>query len=371
MRINQLQHVNLNEHLIIRRTVAQSRTFALVLYLSATLPLPVDAQKAHPIQTKSQSHTLVETKAQCGVRSHSKRVVQLQSQAVEQPQAQPVVLDSELAQIRYLLRDKNYNAAKKPLDEYLKRNPKSSYALIFRARCFVDANQYAEAIRDLKAAESFDPTNSDAYSDEAEIYAMKKQYDLGIDAATKAIKYRKGRKNRDLLHTRSMLYSAKGDYKKAIADMTGYLKIDPEKVRAYVWRGTAYEEDGQLDKALKDFETALQKSNNNYEYRFHMSRVLQKQHKMKEAAAQMTAIISRNPDEDEAWNRRGKLNFEMGNYKDAIIDFTHAIQTNFGSQETLYRSRAKVYEKLGQRDLAQKDLNKALELEKKPTVAPI
>jgi len=279
-------------------------------------------------------------------------------------------IDPALNQVRILMREKRFNEASAPLDAYLRKFPNSSVALIYRSRCYVDDSKYPQAIQCLAAAEKVDPTNSEVYASQAEIYATLKQYDKALAASSASIKYRKGYQNKQMFHLRSMMYSALGQYKKAIEDMSTYLRIDPEKHRAYMWRGTAYEQDGQLDKALADYEVGLDKSKS-YEYRFHIARVLQKKGRMSDAIAQMTALIKQNPDEDEAWNKRATLYFESGKYKEAISDYTEAIETNFGAGETLYRARGKAYEKLGKRDLAQRDFKKAEELQRKPTVSPI
>jgi len=278
--------------------------------------------------------------------------------------------DPGLESVRTLMREKRYNQAIAPLDAYLKRRPDSIWALLFRSKCYVDAGKYKEAIDDLKRAEKVNPTCAAIYKSQTEIYAVEKQYAKAIVSATAAIKYGADRPDRNIFHARSMMYSALGQYKNAIEDMNQYLKIEPGKHRGYMWRGTAYEQDRQYEKAIADYTTAMKKSNS-YEYRFHISRVLQKQGKMNEAIAQMSEVIKQNPQEDEGWNKRGNLYFSAGKYKEAVNDFTHALETNFGSEETIYRARARAYEKLGQHDLAQKDLKKADEFRKKPTVSPI
>lgn len=278
--------------------------------------------------------------------------------------------DPELTSVRQLMKEKRYSEAKAPLDEFLKRKPNSILGLIYRSKCLTDANKYREAIQDLKSAQNLDPKCAVVYRAEADIYAMMKQYDNSISAATEAIKYSKVRPDKDIFHTRSMMYSAIGQHKRAIQDMDSYLKIDPVKPRAYSWRATACEQDGQLDRAIGDYRTAFQKSNS-YEYQFHIARILQKQGKLKEAIEEVSKIIKQNPGEDEAWNRRGMLYCKIGKYQEAVSDYTKALETNFGSEETLYRSRARAYEKLGKRDLADKDFKKADELRNKPTVAPI
>ncbi len=278
--------------------------------------------------------------------------------------------DAEMVSVRQLMVQKRFKEATAVLDSYLKRNPKAPLALVYRARCYVDENQYPAAIQCLKTAEKIDPTNSDVYADQAEIYATLKQHDKALVASSASIKYGRGYRNKQMYHVRSMMYSALGQPKKAIEDMNSYLKLDPSKHRAYMWRGTAYEQDGQLDKALADYETGLERSKS-YEYRFYIARVLQKKGRLNDAIAQMTLLIKQNPEEDEAWNKRATLYCEVGKYKEAVKDYTEALATNFGAEESLYRARGRAYEKLGQRDLAQKDLKKADELRRKPTVSPI
>lgn len=278
--------------------------------------------------------------------------------------------EPELNSLRFIMRDKNYKVARPLLDAHLKKKPNSSQALVYRARCYVDENKNKEALECLHRAAKADPKNAEIYSEQANIYALQKQYQKAVDAASLAIKYGKGFSVKHTYHLRSMMYTALGQKKKAIEDMCSYIKIDSAKPRAFMWRANAYEQDGQWDKALADYRTALEMSKN-YEYRFHAARVLQKQGKMEQAVAEMTAIIKQNPEEDEAWNKRGNLNFAMGRYQEAVRDFTEALATSFGSNDTLYRSRGKAYEKLGQKDRAQKDFQKADELLKKPTVAPI
>ncbi|PZM85955.1 MAG: hypothetical protein DKT66_00690 [Candidatus Melainabacteria bacterium] len=280
------------------------------------------------------------------------------------------VNDPELNSIRLSMRDKNYSAARPLLDAFLKKKPNSPLALVYRSRCYVDENKPKEALDCLHRAAALAPANSEIYADEANIYAAQKHYQKAIVSATNSLKYGSGYSQKHMFHLRSMMYSNVGQYKKAIEDMNSYLRIDPMKHRGYSWRATAYEQDGQLDKALADYRIAIQLSKD-YEYRFHSARVLQKQGKLNEAVAEMTSIIKSNPDEDEAWNKRGTLYYAMGKYKEAVKDFTQALATNFGSGETLYRARGRAYEKLGQKELAQKDFKKAEELQKKPVVEPI
>lgn len=215
-------------------------------------------------------------------------------------------IDPALSRIRMLMKEKRYKEAKAPLEVYLKNNPRSALALLYRSRCFVDGNQYIEALQDLNAAEKIDPTNCEVHGDKANIYAMQKQYDNAIAAASASIKYRRGNQNKNMFHLRSMMYSAKRQYPKAIEDMTAFINAAPDKYRAYAWRGTAYEQNHEMGKAIADYRTAFKKSGS-YEFRFYVARALQKMGRMNDAVAEMTAVVKQNPQEDEAWNKRATL----------------------------------------------------------------
>lgn len=280
----------------------------------------------------------------------------------------PETVDSGLAPLKTLIRQKRFEEAKDKLDVYIQKKPQAWAAYVLRSRCYADAGKFELSIKDLKAAEKLSPGSASIFSDEAQIYATMKDSDKAIVAATESLKRQKD--NRDILHLRAMMYSAKGMHKKAIEDLNEYIKLMPSKHRAYMWRGNAYEADGNLAKALEDFSTGF-KVSNDYEYRFHRARILQRQGRIKDAIAEMSIILKQNPEEDEAWNKRGSLNFQAGNYKDAVSDYTQALATSFGAHETLYRARARAYEKLGERAKAEADVKKANELLKKPVVQPI
>ncbi|WP_017316966.1 tetratricopeptide repeat protein [Mastigocladopsis repens] len=53
-------------------------------------------------------------------------------------------------------------------------------------------------------------------------------------------------------------YNAKGDYDLAIADYNAAIKLDPNSVYAYYYRGLVYKNQGSKDKAVADFKKVLE-----------------------------------------------------------------------------------------------------------------
>jgi tetratricopeptide (TPR) repeat protein len=56
---------------------------------------------------------------------------------------------------------------------------------------------------------------------------------------------------------RGVAYDDKGDYDRAIADFNVAIEYDPDDADYYSGRGKAYKHKGDYDKAIADFEYAL------------------------------------------------------------------------------------------------------------------
>jgi lipoprotein NlpI len=54
-----------------------------------------------------------------------------------------------------------------------------------------------------------------------------------------------------------MVYRAKGDNERAIADYNEAIKLDPKSTRAFVGRGAAYQGKGDNDRAIADYNEAV------------------------------------------------------------------------------------------------------------------
>jgi len=52
-------------------------------------------------------------------------------------------------------------------------------------------------------------------------------------------------------------YFAKGDYNRAIADLSEAIRLDPKDVTAYNRRGLAYDNKGNADRAIADYSEAI------------------------------------------------------------------------------------------------------------------
>ena len=79
-------------------------------------------------------------------------------------------------------------------------------------------------------------------------------------------------------------------YREAIADYEQALRLEPDRVIAYVSRGAARDALGQYEEAFADFEQALQL----------------------------------RPDDASIYISRGKVKLDLGQYEDAFVDYDQA-----------------------------------------------
>ena len=61
----------------------------------------------------------------------------------------------------------------------------------------------------------------------------------------------------DYFRERSSLYAKRKEYPRAIADLTTAIGLAKKPMREYFLRGAAYEDIGQRDKAIADFQASL------------------------------------------------------------------------------------------------------------------
>ena len=56
---------------------------------------------------------------------------------------------------------------------------------------------------------------------------------------------------------RAQIYFRNGDYDRAIADLSAFIQLNPNNVRALNDRGLSYEKKGEYDKAIADYSEVI------------------------------------------------------------------------------------------------------------------
>ena len=129
---------------------------------------------------------------------------------------------------------------------------------------------------------------------------------------------------------RGIAYGEKGDHDRAIADFNKAIELDPKYDEAYYNRGYAYSKKGDHGHALADYNKA----------------------------------IELDPKHAPAYINRGLVYFDKGDFDRAIADYNEAIELD-PKYAKAYYNRGGAYGKKGDHDRAMADFNKAIELDPK------
>jgi len=128
----------------------------------------------------------------------------------------------------------------------------------------------------------------------------------------------------DAYNNRGLDYANLGKYDKAIEDFNKAIELNPDLAVAYYNRGNTYAELGEYDRAIKDYDKA----------------------------------IELNKDYTVAYNNRGFAYVGLGKYNRAIEDFNKAIKLNPDDAKAYY-NRGLAYAELGEHERAREDMLRA------------
>lgn len=119
-----------------------------------------------------------------------------------------------------------------------------------------------------------------------------------------------------------------GDIAGAIADYTEGLKLNPNYRQLYLRRGLAYEQDGKRDQAVTDFSQAIRLDPKDAEALIFRGLTYASQGDFGRALMDYDAAIAENPDDDMALVMRGEVREEIGQRESAIADYRRALELN-------------------------------------------
>ena len=280
-----------------------------------------------------------------------------------------------------------------PFAEYTKAielDPANANAYFERAAAYSDIGDFDSSAADFTKAVELDPANAQAYYGRGSAYAANGDFDSAAADFTKTIElkpddaqayYRRGKaraakgdddsavadyakavdldpnmsipelvmakrtkdierdpNNAKAYRCRALAYFRQGDFDSAAADYTKAIELNPDDAEAYYGRGSAYAEKGDLDSARKDYTKALELNMPQYPS---IKIIL------------LTKAIELNPNDAEAYRRRGSIYHGRHDYDNAIADYTRALEldpddwTSYGDRASVYRFRARKYRKEG------------------------
>jgi len=167
---------------------------------------------------------------------------------------------------------------------------------------------------------------------------------------------------------RILFYDELEEYESAIQTLTEHLIANPANGIAYNNRGLAYSEIGQGEKALLDFEKAMEFSQgdpNPFVNRGDLFQRAQPVGRFAEAIDDYSRAISIEPNNDTFHRSKDYACLKMERLEEAIESFSNAIHLDPEFRQT-YLDRGQTYEKLGRDEEAQLDFLRASKLPRYP-----
>jgi tetratricopeptide (TPR) repeat protein len=150
-------------------------------------------------------------------------------------------------------------------------------------------------------------------------------------------------------------------WKDSITLWSHELEREPDVRHAYVNRGIAFMDAGQLEKAIADYDRAISMSSSDHIALYNRGIVFAKLNLVDQAIADYSAAIASNPSYYDAYNNRGILYERLGRYDKAFADYNAAISLN-PSYFKAYVNRALIFDRAGQVDEALADFARAISL---------
>ena len=160
---------------------------------------------------------------------------------------------------------------------------------------------------------------------------------------------------------RGAAFQKRGVLDKAVADYETAIDLDPSAFRAYISLGTAFELMGRLDKALATVDKAIVLNPSSHEAYRNRGLLYEKMLQFDKAVADYTRAISLKPAYYEAYNNRGLAYAKTGQLDNAIADYNETLVINprhFGACV----NRGVAYTLMGHYDKALEDFDRAIGL---------
>lgn len=250
---------------------------------------------------------------------------------------QAVLWDNSLAGLQKNLglsayRDGNFKEAAVALNLALKEQPDSTPLRAMLGVSYFNMDEYA------KAAETFSGLGESGMRDEQAGYAWAASLThLGdMSKATEVLNQYASIPRPDTTELLiGQLWTAIGDYPRAIKTFHDSLEAEPNLLHAHFYAGLAYIHWEHWTEAAKEFQAELELNPSDPEAKYHLGFVYKQQARVDEAVAIFQQVVSEQPDYANAQYELGKILLDRGQIADAVthleaaarlepqVDFTH------------------------------------------------
>ncbi|NCA93783.1 MAG: tetratricopeptide repeat protein [Sphingobacteriia bacterium] len=162
-------------------------------------------------------------------------------------------------------------------------------------------------------------------------------------------------------NNRGRVYADTKKLEEAIADFTKVIELDPNHTKAYYNRGIVYDDIKKFDKAINDYDKVIELDHNNAHAYNNQGVVYHKIKNLKKARINFSKAIELDPRYVDAYINRGAVFRDTKRFNEAIADFTEVIKIA-PSFFVAHSNRGAVYTDIQKFDEAIADCTRAIEL---------
>ncbi len=162
-------------------------------------------------------------------------------------------------------------------------------------------------------------------------------------------------------YNRGLAYDGLNQHERAIGDYNKAIELNPNLAKAYSNRGLAYADLSQYERAIGDYSKAIGLNPNLAQAYYNRGNAYVELNKHERAIEDYAKAIGLNPNFAQAYYNRGFAYGNLNQYKRGIEDYDKAIELN-PKYAGAYYTRGNAYAELNKYEKAVEDYNKAIEL---------
>lgn len=172
-----------------------------------------------------------------------------------------------------------------------------------------------------------------------------------------------------IMHEKGLELMEKGMYKESIPYFDGAIHLDPNMDTAYMNRGSAYDEIGNVEQALADYDKALSLNPNLGPVYFNRGLTRMRMANYDDALADLNTSIKLRPTHARSYIIRGYCYLSMDNGSQALADFEKALVLE-PNERMAMEGKAKALELVGKTAEGKSEMERAESMPESKYIAP-
>lgn len=253
-------------------------------------------------------------------------------------------------------------AALDDISKVIELNPKQAGAYYTSGILLLKLERYQESIPFFSKAIELCPSNPSPYPGRGYAYHMVGQTEKAFEDYGKALEdYGKAIElkpdDAKSFFERGTVFLELGRYQESILDFSKAIAYCPTDPRPYTNRGYVYHAVGQIENAIEDYSRGIELAPGNPWNFNNRGCIYTEQKEFEKAYADLRRALELSPEEADIRHSLGALYMERAEPGDdqlALEQFAKAVELD-PNHEDAYEDRAKLYRRLGQTALAQRD----------------